>query len=323
MGMTKKKIAKVSGTVLATSAIAGMMSYFTTRFLVRTAINRKEPKIMEKAGDLISGAVVDEEILRKQKEAAERLSELELESASITGYDGVELVGHWYPCDNPRRTVIAMHGWRSSWCNDFGLVTDFLHENHCNVLFAEQRGQNNSGGDYMGFGVTERYDCLDWIQWAAANIPEDQPIYLCGISMGATTVLMAAGMGLPKNVHGIVADSGFTSPDEIWQHIAKNNLHLIYHLRRSIAGNIYERKNQISEFDCSTIDALRRTSTPILLIHGTEDHFVPVEMTYRNYIACAAPKRLLVVPGADHGMSYLVDQDGYQAAVKSFWEEFD
>lgn len=63
--------------------------------------------------------------------------------------------------------------------------------------------------------------------------------------------------------------------------------------------------------------------TPVMLIHGTEDHFVPVEMTYQNYIACASPKRLLIVPGADHGMSYLVDKVGYETAVKSFWQEFD
>ena len=42
----------------------------------------------------------------------------------------------------------------------------------------------------------------------------------------------------------------------------------------------------------------------LLLIHGTDDHFVPVEMTYENYTACAGPKKLLIVPGADHGMSY-------------------
>jgi len=43
---------------------------------------------------------------------------------------------------------------------------------------------------------------------------------------------------------------------------------------------------------------------------------VPIEMTYDNYKACRAPKKLFVVPGASHGMSYVVDKDGYQEAVK-------
>ena len=44
-------------------------------------------------------------------------------------------------------------------------------------------------------------------------------------------------------------------------------------------------------------------------------------MTYENYKACAASKQLFIVPGAEHGMSYLVDKDGYETAVKQFWDK--
>ena len=60
-----------------------------------------------------------------------------------------------------------------------------------------------------------------------------------------------------------------------------------------------------------------------MLIHGTDDHFVPLEMTYENYNACASPKKLLIVPGADHGMSYYMDKEGYETMVKDFWRQFD
>ena len=30
-----------------------------------------------------------------------------------------------------------------------------------------------------------------------------------------------------------------------------------------------------------------------------------------------------MVPGAEHGMSYLVDKEAYEKAVKEFWEDFD
>ena len=46
-------------------------------------------------------------------------------------------------------------------------------------------------------------------------------------------------------------------------------------------------------------------------------------MTYKNYTACAAPKKLFIVPGADHGMSCYFDKEGYEAAIKDFWKEFD
>ena len=321
--MNKKGIAKASGFALAASAVAGTTAYLTTRILMRTAMDRQAPKLMQGAGGMISGSVVDEEIYRQKKDAAEKLEATPMETVSIASHDGIELVGHWYPCDAPKRIVIAMHGWRSSWCGDFGLIADFLHENQCSILFPEQRAQGNSGGEYMGFGVAERYDCLEWVRWVAENKSPELPIYLSGVSMGATTVLMTAGLELPDNVHGIVADCGFTSPEAIWKHITTNNLHLSYRLHRLMVESIYQRKSNDCSFDYSTTDALRSATAPVLLVHGTDDHFVPIEMSYENYIACASPKRLLVVPGADHGMSYLVDQDGYETAVKSFWKEFD
>ena len=70
------------------------------------------------------------------------------------------------------------------------------------------------------------------------------------------------------------------------------------------------------------LDALRENTIPVLLIHGTDDRFVPVEMTYENYQACTAPKRLLIVPGADHAMSYYTEPRRYEAALRDFWTEF-
>ena len=46
-------------------------------------------------------------------------------------------------------------------------------------------------------------------------------------------------------------------------------------------------------------------------------------MTYENYKACAAPKRLFIVPGAEHGTAYLEDKLGYENATIKFWREFD
>ena len=39
-------------------------------------------------------------------------------------------------------------------------------------------------------------------------------------------------------------------------------------------------------------------------------------MTYENYKACTSEKRLLIVPGADHCMSYLVGKSTYERIYK-------
>ena len=190
------------------------------------------------------------------------------------------------------------------------------------LIGAQIGSQGGSGGKCMGFGLLERYDCAEWAQWAAAQ-DFGLPIYLAGISMGATTVLMAAGLELPDRVHGIMADCGFTSPQDIWRHVAKKNLHIPYYLLRRPIDRMCRRKIGCGPGDDSTVTALQKNTKPVLLIHGTDDSFVPMEMTLQNYRACKAPCRLLIVSGAEHGVSYLVDREGYEAAVKEFWQEFD
>lgn len=81
-------------------------------------------------------------------------------------------------------------------------------------------------------------------------------------------------------------------------------------------------KIQVGPKDYSSINAMKTCKVPVLFIHGTDDDFVPVEMTYENYKACAAEKRLLIVPGAGHGMSYILDKKGYEKAVLEFWRDF-
>lgn len=322
---SKKVLIGSSVAVASAAAIGAASAYAVTKYLMKVAMDREGPKIknMEKAKDHVRGIPDFDVFCEKLAAAGEALENSECETVEICSYDGEKLIGHWYPAENAKRIIVAMHGWRSSWTRDFGVISSFWHEEGCSVLYVEQRGQNNSGGDYMGFGMMERYDCLEWVKWVNTRNETGLPIYLAGVSMGAATVLMASGLDLPRNVHGIISDCGFTSPHDIWKHVVENNLHLSYGVVGNIASDICKKKIQMGAKDYSTIEALKTNKIPVLFIHGTDDHFVPVEMTYENYKACTAPKRLFVVPGADHGMSYSVDEKGYQAAMRDFWNEFD
>lgn len=324
----KKSVKKVligGGVAVGTLVAAGAWSYAITKKLVEIALDRKEDKTVEESKKHIAGNPETSAFIKVRENAAEKLESSSHDIVEITARDGIKLAGHWQFCKNPRRIIIAMHGWRSSWARNFGLIADFFYNNDCHVLYIEQRGQNNSGGDYMGFGLTERYDCLEWANWISTQEEYGElPIYLCGVSMGASTVLMAAGFELPSNVHGIIADCGYTSPHAIWKHVVENNLRLYYDdMMSSIADEMCRAKIQIGSKDYSCPDALAECKVPVLFIHGTDDDFVPVEMTYENYKACVSQKRLLIVPGAGHGMSYVIDRKSYEQAVKQFWTDFD
>jgi len=325
MGKKGKGIVLGAGITATIIAAATTVAYAVSKYLTDVALNRELPKAtnrMKKAEMRLKGSNDKQEFLEKINEKSEWLQSLDNEIVELTAGDGTCLLGHWIECENAERVIVAMHGWRSSWSNDFGMIAEFWIKNNCSILLAEQRGQGGSGGDYMGFGLVERYDCLSWVRWAHEKTEGRLPIYLGGVSMGAATVLMAAGFELPESVKGIIADCGFTSPHAIWKHVVDNNLKLNYGILSAIAEDMCRKKIQYGAKDYSAIDAMKECKIPVLFIHGTDDNFVPITMTFENYKACAAPKKLLVVPGADHAMSYLVDKEGYETAVKDFWEEF-
>jgi len=316
------------GAGLAATVATGvtMITVSLTNRLVEMALKRSAPlkvPASDRVKQKIRGTGDNEAFMQVLEEGEAWLRDQELQTVSLIASDGVELIGHWYPADNPKRVIVAMHGWRSSWARDFGTIAGEWHEDGCHVLFIEQRGQGDSGGEYMGFGMMERHDCLEWVRYVNENLCDSLPVYLAGVSMGAASVMMASELEMPQNVHGIVADCGFTSPHAIWKHVVENNLRLHYGLIGRIADDVCKKHIQMGPKDASASEALRNTTIPVLFIHGTDDHFVPVTMTYENYKACASEKRLLVVPGADHGMSHYVDPIGYRETVRRFWADFD
>lgn len=323
MQKTTKQILLGAGAAVTGAGLLSAASYSISKKLMKLALDREAPEAMSRNREKLKGSKEVADYMEALSAGAERLKNSEYEDVTTTSEDGLCLKGHWRTCEDPKRVIVAMHGWRSSWNKDFGAIADFWHDNGCDVLYAEQRGQGESEGDYMGFGLLERYDCRSWVEWVNRKTEGKLPIYLGGVSMGATTVLMAAGLELPANVRGILADCGFTSPHAIWKHVVENNPHIPYRLHEAAMSDLCRKKIQVSDDEYSTLDAMETCTVPVLFIHGTEDKFVPIEMTYENYKACSAPKQLVVVPGAGHGMSYFMDQGRYESALKTFWKEND
>lgn len=307
---------------VCTAALAGAV-YMSGRLLVNAAVRREgvKVKLPHTFQSKITGGFLDDPRVKDLAQLAEKTKSLPVEQVSITSDDSLNLTGSLYRCEKPKRIILAMHGWRSNWWTDFCCSIDFLHNENCMMLMPDQRGTNDSEGDYIGFGVLERNDCALWIKYIVERFGHDLPIYLLGISMGATTVLMTSGCELPDCVKGIISDCGFTSPHAIWKHVLDNNLKMNEKLTYPIANAILKREANFSGDDYSTIDALKVNTRPVLFIHGSDDKFVPIDMTFENYLATSAPKQLLIVPGAGHGMSYVVETASYQKAVRKFFKK--
>lgn len=309
--------AGAAAAVVGTSAAA---AWYVSGALLHMALDRKEPKAIGRSREKISGGAQWQQLSRQLEEGALQLRRCGTARIQLVTRDGTPLVGHWYENPQAQRVVVAMHGWRSSWDQDFGLIAPFLHQCGCSVLYCEQRGQQESGGELMTFGLLERWDCLDWVQWVKKHAQPGLPVYLAGISMGAATVLLAAGEAGPGSIRGVIADCGYTSPHAIWQHVAEQNLHLRYDLCSPWVRRLCRKRLMDDLQAVSTLRSMEKCTAPVLFVHGTEDTFVPVEMTYENYLACKGPKQLLIVPGAGHGMSFLTEPERYKQAVLQFWQ---
>ena len=208
------------------------------------------------------------------------------------------------------------HGYRSVAENDFSCSSEFVHSQGLAFLLIDERAHSRSGGLAMTFGLRERWDLIDWAKYIAGRFPGER-IILEGLSMGASTVLMAAGEELPGETAGIIVDCGYTSPKEIISRVIASrhmSVKIFYPLVR-LAGRMF------GGFDiegCSAMEAAGRATLPALFIHGEADGFVPCEMGRRNFAAYAGEKTLVTVPGAGHGMSYIVDMPKCQRALIEF-----
>lgn len=245
-----------------------------------------------------------------------QLSDRPYEEVSIVSFDGLTLFGRYYHVKDGAPLDIGFHGYRSSALTDFAGGSELSFSMGHNLLLIDERAHGRSEGRTITFGIQERWDADSWVRYAVERFGADTEIILYGISMGAAAVLMAAGLDLPENVKGIIADCPYSSPKDIIRKVAKD-MHMPDRLSWpfvKIGGRVY------GGFDVDETDAARavkQAKVPILIIHGENDSFVPCEM---SDIVSENPALITrcTFPGADHGFSYLVDTPRYRKIVTDF-----
>lgn len=265
--------------------------------------------------------IPDSEQYRPQKEMMREMIKdfavKDFEKVEIVARDGLRLSGRCYEAGEGKTVDLCFHGYRSTSVRDFCGGAEIPLELGHGVILPDQRSHGESGGHTISFGIKERYDVLSWIDYVLCRFGEDTEINLYGISMGAATVLMAAGLELPENVKHIVADCPYSSPAGIIKKVCRDlrlPVGLVYPFIR--AGALI-----FGRFDLEAVtaeQAVKSAKVPILLIHGEDDRFVPCEMS--EEIRRANPELICrhTFPGAAHGISYVVDKPRYQTLAKDF-----
>lgn len=234
------------------------------------------------------------------------------EEKYITSHDGYKLYARHYKTEKPRATVILCHGFRSHGTHDFAMIVEHYLKRSFNVLLISERAHVESEGKYIAFGQLERYDIKAWREIT------DGPVLLHGLSMGATSVLLAAELeGLSNKIIGVIADCGFDNAKEQFIHVARDMIKIPVHPAVDIIA--YMTKKRIGlDMSLRISEHVNNIKVPLLLIHGEKDEFVPFENAKRIYDAFKGEKYIFTQKDAGHAMSYLEDVDGCSAALDEF-----
>ena len=237
---------------------------------------------------------------------------------SVTSFDGLTLYGKFYEYAPGAPMELMFHGYRGNAERDLAGGVQRCFQSGRSAFIVDQRCSGKSGGNVITFGIKEHRDCLTWVDFLCSHFGPDVKIILTGISMGASTVLMAGGYPLPENVIGILADCGFTSARDIIQTVAKQV--------KLPAGLIYPfvklGAKLFGHFDLeelSSIEMVKKCSLPVIFYHGETDDFVPCRMSRELYEACLSRKKLVTIPGAGHGLSYPVAPEFYVKELREFF----
>lgn len=253
------------------------------------------------------------------KETNKKNEKKPYESVSINTTIG-KLKARFFENKDSNKIVIFVHGYYSFGMRDIGYYGTLHEDLNVSLLVVDQRASGESEGKYTSFGAFECYDIREWIFYLDKRYKGEKDIYLHGISMGASTSLLVTSLlDLPESFKGVIADAGYSNANNIilvaGKRIFKIKPNLGFWMVNSFAklyGGFDLKKINISE------ELQKNTDIPILFIHGTNDLFVPYEMSVKNYEAAKCAKKLVSFEGAGHCESYLLNKEKYTEELRAF-----
>lgn len=231
-----------------------------------------------------------------------------------------KLQGYLCPAETPsKRTAVIAHGYTSSAIGMTHIARMFRDSLGFNIVLPTHYGHYRSEGNHAQMGWFDRFNFEKWSALGHEYFKDTLQVYQ-GISMGGATVMMASGDELPEYVRGIVEDCGYTDVWEEFAHVMKG-MHLPK-IVLTVSDWITRVRWGWGFKEASSLDQLKKSTLPILFIHGDNDNFVPTWMVYPCYEAkTEGYKELWLAPGTTHGMAYMDYPAEYTEKVRVFLEE--
>lgn len=241
-----------------------------------------------------------------------------VEEITFRTLDKLTLSGWYLPHTSPRDLLIICHGYAMSRHELLDLAQALRARGHAVLLF-DFRAHGSSGGQRSTIGFREAGDISAAIDWTETR-PEldDLPIGVAGISMGGAASLLAAAR--EPRIAAVAADSSFAALAES----ARGSLRVLCHPAAARLSPLIIRFSELLtrvQIGINRpIDAIAMIAPrPVLIIHDSEDRFIPVQNAYALHEAASEPKALWVRPGRGHASLWLCCADEYVERLDRFF----
>ncbi|MUK88814.1 alpha/beta fold hydrolase [Ornithinibacillus sp. L9] len=316
--MKRKKVLKIVITIITVLLIIDIIAGF---YFYNLAISRGQKDFLQGNQDL----EVSAEAMTAFTEGGWRkwVREQDFEELEMNSFDDLTLKGYLLEAKEPtNKLVIMAHGYLGSG-SQMGLYGQYYYEELGYSFFtADARGHGNSEGDYYGFGWHDRLDYVKWIDLLIEKLGEDTEIVLHGLSMGAATVLMTSGEELPDNVKVVIADSPFTSVQDLFSYQITRMFKLPSFPVLDTTSLVSKAKAGYSFTEASTLEQVKKAERPILYIHGNADTFVPTEMTHELYENTKSEAEMVTFDNANHGEAFVIHEEKYIKVLNEFLNKY-
>ena len=199
--------------------------------------------------------------------------------------------------------IVVAHGFTLNWQRPAVWKVATRLAGFGGVISFDFRGHGRSGGAST-LGDREIQD-VDVAVAYARELGYDQ-IATVGFSMGASAVLRHAGL-----IGGVDAVVSVSGPGRWYYRGTKpmRRVHFAVEHRvgRLIARSYLNTRISTGRWDVVPVPptdaAARITPVPLLIVHGDQDTFFPVDHAEELYAAAREPKELWIVPGFGHAES--------------------
>ncbi|WP_043238508.1 alpha/beta hydrolase [Stutzerimonas azotifigens] len=229
------------------------------------------------------------------------VQELDLETTELASDQSLH--AWWWPAeaaDAP--AVLYLHGVRWNLTGHLFRIRE-LRALGFSVLAVDYRGFGKSRGPLPSERSVYQDARIAW-QHLARLQPDAGKRLIYGHSLGGAVAVDLAlqlnkGDLEPTGARGLILESTFTNLGDIAAVLADTRWPVRWLLSQ--------------EFD--SLDKIGQVELPVLIVHGTQDRYVPPRFGQALYDAASGPKELLLVEGATHNNSMRMAREEYARAI--------